>query len=287
MADAAELRDNPTEAWIESLRARYPVEPSVDEASTRKLRKRNETTHYSSPTVEEVGERLSRFLAANVDGPMAIHNLRPLTGGASKEQFVFDLDWVCDGEERKGERMVLRCEPAASIVETSRRREFELMQFGGTVMPVPPVYWIDDDGSAMGTPSLISKFVPGVTKPSRTSSNVSGMGTHFPKEYRDLLSPDYTKYMVALHRAEIPDGALPSFVRPQVGTTEASEMILNWWGRTWAEDLYEEAPISTLTEHWLRENAPVLDRLSVVHGDFRTGNFLFDEASGKMTAVLD
>ncbi len=287
MLDAAKLRDNPTEAWIDSLRARYPVEPAVDEASTRKLLKRNEVVHYSSPTIEDVGARLARFLADRIDGPMQIHNLRSLTGGASKEQFVFDLDWVCDGEERKGERMVLRCEPAASIVETSRRREFELMRFGGTIMPVPPVYWIDDDGSAMGTPALVSKFVPGVTKPSRTSSNVSGMGTHFPKEYRDLLAPDYTKYMVALHRAEIPDDVLPSFVRPAVGTTEASELILNWWGRTWAEDLYEEAPISTLTEQWLRANAPVLDRLSVVHGDFRTGNFLFDEASGKMTAVLD
>ncbi|MFD2578038.1 phosphotransferase [Novosphingobium colocasiae] len=32
---------------------------------------------------------------------------------------------------------------------------------------------------------------------------------------------------------------------------------------------------------------PVLDRASVVHGDFRTGNFLFDEASRSITAVLD
>lgn len=287
MLEAANLRDNPTREWIESLRRRYPTEPSVDEAMTRKLDKRRQVDSYSSPTAQEVAQRLREFLGRRVEGPLTIHNLRPLTGGASKEQFVFELDWNCEGEERRGEKMVLRCEPAASIVETSRRREFELMRFGGTVMPVPTVYWMDEDGSEMGNPVLISRFVNGVTKPSVVTSNVSGIGTHFSKEYRDLLVPDYTRHMVNLHKAPIPDDALPSFVRPGEGTTEAAELIVNWWGRTWAEDLYEEAPISTITEQWLRANAPTLDRLSVVHGDFRTGNFLFDEKSGEITAVLD
>jgi len=39
--------------------------------------------------------------------------------------------------------------------------------------------------------------------------------------------------------------------------------------------------------NWLERELPVLDRVSVVHGDFRSGNFLFDEASGHITAWLD
>lgn len=39
--------------------------------------------------------------------------------------------------------------------------------------------------------------------------------------------------------------------------------------------------------NWLERNMPVLDRVSVVHGDFRSGNFLFDEATGEITAWLD
>jgi len=288
MKDTADLRNNPTEAWIESLRARYPTEPSVDAALTRKLRKRSaDREPYRSPTLKDVSRRLSDFLAKQADGPIAIHNVRALTGGASKEQFVFEMDWQYQGEMRRGERMVLRCEPAASIVETSRRREFELMQFGGTIVPAPPVYFIDDDGSIMGTPSLVSGFVDGVTKPSRLTSNVSGIGTHFPQDYREALAPDYIRCMVAMHKAPIPENALPSFVKPAVGTTEAAELVINWWARIWAEDLYEDAPIATLAEQWLRANAPALDHLSLVHGDFRTGNFLFDEETKKITAVLD
>ena len=39
--------------------------------------------------------------------------------------------------------------------------------------------------------------------------------------------------------------------------------------------------------NWLERNLPALDRASVVHGDYRAGNFLFDEASGRITAILD
>jgi len=272
--------------WLESLRARYPTERTIDEALTRRLRKR-EGARYSPLSPDAVRERLAAFLADRIKGPSQIHNLRALTGGASKEQFVFELDWVQDGIPRRGERMVLRCEPAASIVETSRRREFELMRYAAQLMPVPAVYWIDDDGSMMGTPCLISKFVEGVQKPARASSNVTGMGIHFPDEYRRALAPDYARYMATLHRAEPSEADLPSFQRPRPGTTEGAALIVNWWARIWAEDLYEDAPIATLTEYWLRRNAPVLDRVSIVHGDFRTGNFLFDEKTRRITAVLD
>lgn len=272
----------------QSARRRYPVEPAVDEALTRRLAIREAAgAHYSSPTLADVRQRLEGFLASEVDGPIVVHDLEPLTGGASKEQYVFPLDWTCDGERRTAEKMVLRCEPAASIVETSRRREFELMRFGAALMPVPAVYFIDPDGAKMGTPVLVSAFVPGVQKPAKAASNVTGMGIHFPEDYRKALVPQYASYMAALHRAEPSAEALPSFVIPAAGTTEAPELIVNWWARTWHEDRYEDVPIATVTEQWLRRNAPVLDRASVVHGDFRTGNFLFDEAERRITAVLD
>lgn len=286
MKDPAQLRANPTEAWIDELRARYPVEPSIDQALTSKLRKRGQPAHHSL-AFDDIEERLYRLIKTDTPDPVTIRNLRSLTGGASKEQFVFELDWTADGEPRVGDKMVLRCEPAASIVETDRRREFELMQFAQGLMPVPQVHWIDDDGSVMGTPSLVSSFVSGVQKPSKVASNVSGMGTHFAKPLREKLVPQYARYMAALHKAPLAEGQLPSFARPAVGTTEAAIQIVNWWGRCWKEDMFEPSMIALLTEDWLRRNAPVLDHLSVVHGDFRTGNFLFDEESGQITAILD
>ena len=38
---------------------------------------------------------------------------------------------------------------------------------------------------------------------------------------------------------------------------------------------------------WLRDNLPSTDRLSVIHGDYRIGNCLFDEHDGRINAWLD
>ena len=46
-------------------------------------------------------------------------------------------------------------------------------------------------------------------------------------------------------------------------------------------------PLIDVAYHWLIDNAPPLDHVSVVHGDLRAGNFLFDEERGKITAWLD
>jgi aminoglycoside phosphotransferase (APT) family kinase protein len=42
-----------------------------------------------------------------------------------------------------------------------------------------------------------------------------------------------------------------------------------------------------LMSQWLRENRPPVDRVSLLHGDYRNGNFLFDEERGEITAVID
>ena len=55
----------------------------------------------------------------------------------------------------------------------------------------------------------------------------------------------------------------------------------------WEEDSCEDVPLLRLALAWLRQNAPPTEHLSVVHADFRVGNFLFDETSARITAWLD
>src|SRR3546814_8399794 len=51
----------------------------------------------------------------------------------------------------------------------------------------------------------------------------------------------------------------------------------------WSSDVCS----SDLLAHWLKRNMPAIDRISLTHNDFRSGNFLFDEKSGEITAWLD
>jgi aminoglycoside phosphotransferase (APT) family kinase protein len=41
-----------------------------------------------------------------------------------------------------------------------------------------------------------------------------------------------------------------------------------------------------LAAEWLREHLPPADRIVLVHGDYRSGNFLYDDG-GRITAILD
>ena len=59
------------------------------------------------------------------------------------------------------------------------------------------------------------------------------------------------------------------------------------WEREIDEDEREPQPIARAAIRWLKCNPPPpAQKVSVVHGDYRTGNFLYD-AEGNIRAILD
>ena len=67
------------------------MESSVDETLTRKMQRRGVVFH-EAPVLAVIDERLRGFLASRIDGPFSISKLDRMAGGASKEQFVFELE---------------------------------------------------------------------------------------------------------------------------------------------------------------------------------------------------
>ena len=105
-----DIRNSPPADWITSIRARFPTERTVDSALTRKLEQR--TCPSEDWTRErDIATGLRDLISRQTPDPFTIRGLRPLSGGASKEQYVFELDWTYHGERRTGERMVLAPEP--------------------------------------------------------------------------------------------------------------------------------------------------------------------------------
>jgi hypothetical protein len=56
---------------------------------------------------------------------------------------------------------------------------------------------------------------------------------------------------------------------------------INLWHRSWEEGRVESIPLVTLAAQWLRDNAPPADHVSMLHGDYRGGNFLFSPEGDK------
>lgn len=278
-------KNRPSAEWIESLRRRYPIEPQVDRLLVRKLLLRG-GPGYHSIGIDRLVEGVKSLLAARIGAEFRLENARWLSGGASKLQMAFDLEWNDPAVGRSRSQMVLRMEPAESIVATSRLREFQLIQAMAGKVPVPRVYWCDEEGDHLPYPALIYGFSQGVTKPSNTSSGVSGTGIQLTPEIRDRLAPQFVSHLAAIHSVDYRSVDLSAFTPPQPGR-QCAEWSVSWWERVWEEDGDEEIPLLRLAAAWLRRHMPDLDDPVVVHSDYRLGNFLFTEDDLRISAILD
>jgi aminoglycoside phosphotransferase (APT) family kinase protein len=277
-------KQNPSDEWIESLRRRFPTERTVDETLTGKMRRRSGPRHRPQ-TVEGVVERLTRFLARRLPAEFRVSDVRSLAGGSSKEQFSFRLDWRDENGVERSDVLVLRMRPSESIVETHTLREFQAMKAVREIMPVPAVHWCDPEGEELGQPALIASFCEGITRPPSQGAYTPRQG--FGTKYRALLGPQFVRYFAELAKFDWRNSDVSAFDPPQAGSKDGVIKAINWWQRVWEEDSVEAYPLMTLAAQWLRDHAPPIDRISLVHRDFRGGNFLFDPADGRITAILD
>jgi aminoglycoside phosphotransferase (APT) family kinase protein len=246
-------------------------------------RARQGKSGYKPREAQDVSERLDRLLAAhNVES--RAQNVRRMGGGASKEQFVFDL---VDPATGATERLVLRMDPLEGIIETSRAREAQVLSVIGGTVPAPPVAFVDGDGRHMGQPAMITRFVHGDTKPRDAASGPSGIGIVMGAQASAALIPQYLDNLVAIHGFDLASADLSTYAVPEAGTNQAALWQLNFWARVLEDDQIDASPLLIYTACWLRARAPVCAQPILLHGDYRLGNFMFDQDTLEMTAVLD
>ncbi|MFM6830861.1 MAG: phosphotransferase family protein [Novosphingobium sp.] len=238
---------------------------------------------YRAALIPEVTELLATYFARIKPGSV-VTGVKRVGGGASKEQFFFSLT---SGD--KTEQYLLRMDPRSAITETDRGREFALLEAMTGVVPVPEAAWIDAEGSHFPQPAAIMKVVAGVTKPSGSGVKVSGLGTWLGGELRGKLRDQFLDHLVTIHAYDFRAKPLPGFEVPDADPKQAARWVMNYWRELWRIDEGETRPILALAEQWLMDNMPdcAPENLVLTHGDYRTGNYLFDEASGEITALLD
>lgn len=134
---------------------------------------------------------------------------------------------------------------------------------------------------------MITSFIDGVTKLFALTSNVSGFGTVFPPALREALKKPFIEHLAAVHAYDWHQLPPLVFQAPTAAPEQAARWQVNWWTSVWRADALEGIPLMGLAERWLRQNLPAARELVLVHSDYRTGNYLFDEARAEITAILD
>ena len=228
-----------------------------------------------------VRERLQRYFAAQGFEGVEIEGLRRFTVGFSWITFGFTGSWRERGV-RVERRLILRIGPPMGIFAPYKASpEFRTLRaLAGSGVPVPGVYGFSDDNEAFGAPFFICDFVTGDAPIPWTHDG----GPAFSEPVRRELAVQFVSALAALHRFAWQGSEVEGIDGARDVQRAAIEQV-DYWETNFARWSRAREPMLEWAAIWLRDHAPVAPRISVVHGDFRIGNFLVD--AGRITAILD
>jgi aminoglycoside phosphotransferase (APT) family kinase protein len=223
---------------------------------------------------EEVQQGLERFIAARTGGPVTVSNLARLSGGASRETWSFDADTPQGRIEG-----ILRADPVPGAPTIpGRELEYHLIKAAWDAgVTVPEPLWDGDD--TFPVKFFVMRRVPGETLGARLIR-----GEQYAKA-REVVPYQLARDLARIHairEADHPE--LAGLERPPEGKTSA-EAQLDHYETSYRTAELDPHPVFELAIRWLRQHLPPPSELVLVHGDFRLGNFIFDETGVK--GILD
>ena len=236
-------------------------------------------THATdAETATKYRDGLGRWLGAQITGAREIEvdNVEPISSvGNARRPWTFDVRW------RAGEQRSVRCVMLVKVpdgqLETELGPEYAALQvLNAHGVPTPRPLWIDHEGAALGEPFFVTEWVPG-------TASMDLMQRPADDSQRRAVAGGMADVAAAAHTVDW-EAAGVDFL-PHVTRETAAVAQLDEWETKFLRQRMEPLPVVVYAFHWLRDHAPVASRVSIVHGDFRFGNVLYD-GSG-VTAMLD
>jgi aminoglycoside phosphotransferase (APT) family kinase protein len=209
----------------------------------------------------------------------------PVRVGAVK-RFPVGFSWVtigfkATGVEGDGEtELILRLGPDYGLFApySALPQALSMQSLEGSAVPVPKVYWYGDDPAILGAPFLVTDRAKG-------AAVIPWAGTKPLEEgLRLALAEQFIDALAAIHRLDWRSRPIARLAGDVSPANAARREVDFWEGRyrTWAQRPF---PMFEWGAKWLRAHCPEAPRISIVHGDYRTGNFLAE--GPRITAILD
>jgi len=175
---------------------------------------------------------------------------------------------------------VLRRKPSGELLKSAHAvdREYRVMKaLENTSVPVPKAIHLCEDPSVIGSEFFIMSYVAGRTfwNPSLPELNISQRKTTYD---------EINKTLAAIHSVNPDDVGLSDYGKPGNYFSRQTSR----WSRQYLATETEDIPAMNAVMKWLDKNMINDDgRVSLVHGDFRIDNLMFDDQGQQVLAVLD
>jgi aminoglycoside phosphotransferase (APT) family kinase protein len=226
--------------------------------------------------MSDLEQRLQAYLRAKLAAPdLTVSGLARIPGGASRETYRFRA--TSGGTERG---LILRRDPPASLIETERDTEYRAYEaFHGLGLPVPAPIALERGTEALERPFFVMEEIENCNAGSIMSPDPYGA-------HAQSIGEQFFGVLGQIAACDPRDVGLGDIE----GETDIHDVAMHEvarWEAVVDDDEREPQPIVRAALRWLKRNPPPpAQKIAVVHGDYRTGNFLFDDA-GKIRAILD
>lgn len=227
-----------------------------------------------SPELEDLGGRLCEYLSERWACTLRLLGIVRIPGGASRETYRLRLD-------RDGQPLgvILRRDPKSSLIDTERSLEYRTYDaVHAADFPVPEPLLLEEDPAWLERPFSVMAEIAGC------SSRVADLAGDEHAELRQRVGRE--KWTLLGRLAAMTPEALGVTAFMSVPEHPAAHE-LDYWAEVIKQDALHPQPVAEATIRWLRAHLPPPpERLALVHGDYRSGNFLF-APDGEIHGVLD
>jgi aminoglycoside phosphotransferase (APT) family kinase protein len=207
------------------------------------------------------------------EGPLAVEQFK---GGQSNPTYKLTTP---------GRAYVMRAKPgpSAKLLPSAHaiEREFRVMRsLEATAVPVPRMLLLCEDESVIGRAFYLMEFVPGRVLWDQALPQLDPKG-------RAAIYDEMNRVIAALHKVDPAAVGLADYGRPG----NYFERQIARWTKQYQASITE--PIDSMAQliDWLPRHIPASARdetqVSIVHGDYRLDNLVFDADEPQVVAVLD
>lgn len=221
--------------------------------------------------LEEIQQRIGEYLSAKWQEHVVATEISQVFGGASRQTYILSLD-----VSGRSTGVVVRRDPPSSLIDTERALEYgAYAAIFPTEIPVPEPLFLEEDESVLGAPfSVMAQVTDSISDVAQLDD--AGRQAIGSQKWQ-LLGQLAAKDPIAL--------GFDQFC-PAADVSTCARQQLDYWASVIKQDEIHPQPVAAAAVRWLEKNLPApAQKLSVVHGDYRSGNFLHRDQ--QITGILD
>lgn len=221
-------------------------------------------------------DALSTWLGVNLPGFSGPLSVEMFKGGQSNPTYKLNTP-------SKSYVMRAKPGPVAKLLPSAHavEREFAVMRgLQDTDVPVPHMHCLCEDESVIGRAFYVMEYMQGRVL---WDQALPGM----EPAQRGVYYNEMNRVIAALHTVKFAERGLAGYGKPG----NYFERQIGRWSKQYVASITQ--PIAEMDQlmEWLPRNIPTMARddtmVSIVHGDYRLDNLMFDATQPKVIAVLD